>query len=288
MSRKIFSSLVLLLLLVSLLTACGGGTSEPVSTQDNSTAEQGTSASDSETGAVESSGPYLIEEGVISFALEGDYYPLNYTNEATGELEGFDYEIALAIAEYHGWEPKAVVTPWSGILSGLRSGNYDAIIGSMGITEERAAVVDFSLPYYYSGGQLFVRKDSPIRGIEDVTESTVIGVNLGTTYHEHAEKYTNEVRTYEADITALRDLETTTNLDAVITDRLVGIMAIEETGFDLVMVGDLIYEEAMAIPVRQGNHELLDKINEALKAIREDGTYDKISHKYFGMDVGRN
>ena len=62
---------------------------------------------------------YLLEDGIISFALEGDYFPLNYTNEATGELEGFDYEIALAIAEYHGWEPKAVVTPWSGILSGL-------------------------------------------------------------------------------------------------------------------------------------------------------------------------
>ena len=181
---------------------------------------------------------------------------------------------------------KPVITPWSGILSGLRSGNYDAIIGSMGITEERAAVVDFSLPYYYSGGQLFVRKGSPIRGIEDVTEDTVIGVNLGTTYHEHAEKYTKQVRTYEADITALRDLETTTNLDAVITDRLVGVMAIEETGFELEMVGDLIYEEAMAIPVRQGNHELLDKINEALRAIREDGTYDRISQKYFGMDVG--
>ena len=157
----------------------------------------------------------------------------------------------------------------------------------MGITPERAAVVDFSDPYYYSGGQLFVRKGSPIRSIDDVTESTVIGVNLGTTYHEHAEKYTNEVRTYEADITALRDLETTTNLDAVITDRLVGIMAIEETGFELEMkIGDLIYEEAMAIPVRQGNKELLDKINEALQAIKENGTYEQISNKYFGMDVG--
>lgn len=284
MKRRKHIAFIIVLSMVWILAACGGGTTPSSTTEEP--AFEGDSTSSSPEKEVVSNESYLLEEGVISFALEGDYYPLNYINEATGELEGFDYEIALAIAAYHDWEPKAVATPWSGILSGLRSGNYDAIIGSMGITEERAAVVDFSQPYYFSGGQLFVRKGSAIRGIEDVTADTAIGVNLGTTYHEVAEEYTDNVMTYESDITALRDLVSTNNLDAVITDRLVGIMAIEETGFDLEMVGDLIYEEAMAIPVKQGNHQLLYKINEALAAIRADGTYEEISYKYFGIDVG--
>lgn len=125
-----------------------------------------------------------------------------------------------------------------------------------------------------------------IGGIEDVTDDHVIGVALGTSYEPVAREYTDSVSTYESDVTALRDLATSDNLDGVITDRLVGLIAIDETGFEIEMAGDLIFEEQVAVPVQKGNQALLDKINEALAAIYSDGTYKEISNRYFGTDIG--
>lgn len=125
-----------------------------------------------------------------------------------------------------------------------------------------------------------------IGGIEGVTDDHVIGVALGTSYEPVAREYTDSVSTYESDVTALRDLATSDNLDGVITDRLVGLIAIDETGFEIEMAGDLIFEEQVAVPVQKGNQALLDKINEALAAIYSDGTYEEISNRYFGTDIG--
>lgn len=125
-----------------------------------------------------------------------------------------------------------------------------------------------------------------IGGIEDVTDDHVIGVALGTSYEPVAREYTDSVSTYESDVTALRDLATSDNLDGVITDRLVGLIAIDETGFEIEMAGDLIFEEQVAVPVQKGNQALLDKINEALAAIYSDGTYEEISNRFFGTDIG--
>jgi polar amino acid transport system substrate-binding protein len=268
--KKIFIGVILSLLTVGLLAACGS--SDETGGQSNSDQE---------------ATPYLLEDGVFTFAMSGEYHPFNYVDEKTGELTGFDVEIGKAIANYHGWEANPVATPWSGIISGLKSNKFDAIIGSMGITEERLQQVDFSSPYYFSGAQLFVKKDSDIKGIEDLTDQSVVGVALGTSYEPVAREHTQAVSTFESDVTALRDLSTSKNLEAVITDRLVGLIAIEETGFEIKMAGDLIFTEEIAIPVKKGNQELIKKINEALEAIRADGTYEEISNRYFGSDIGK-
>lgn len=136
------------------------------------------------------------------------------------------------------------------------------------------------------GGDTTGGSAADLEGIEDVTDDHVVGVALGTSYEPVAREYTDNVSTYESDVTALRDLATSENLDAVITDRLVGLIAIDETGFEIEMAGGLIFEEQVAVPVQKGNQALLDKINEALAAIYADGTYDEISNRYFGTDIG--
>ncbi|WP_025027452.1 transporter substrate-binding domain-containing protein [Caldalkalibacillus mannanilyticus] len=285
MYKKVVGVLVLLLCISFLFTACGGvETGSDEGTESIPTEGKGEEQAEQNQGETESV-TYLLENNVFTFAMSGEYHPFNYVDEASGELTGFDVEIGKAIAEYHGWEANPVATPWSGILSGLRSSQFDAIIGSMGITMERAEQVDFSHPYYLSGAQLFVKKGSSIEGAKDLSDEIRIGVALGTSYEPVAREYSKQVATYESDVTALRDLATSNNLDAVITDRLVGLIAIDETGFELEMAGDLIFEEEVAIPVQKGNQELLDKINEALAAIRENGTYEEISKRYFGVDI---
>lgn len=121
----------------------------------------------SETEATDGSLERVLEKGSISFAMSGGYPPFNYFTE-DDVLTGFDVEIGMAIAEELGVKYEPVTTDWSGILEGLRSGRYDGILGSMAVTEERLKVVDFSNPYYYSGAQLIVSKDSEITGPQDL------------------------------------------------------------------------------------------------------------------------
>lgn len=105
--------------------------------------------------------------GKIQFAMSGGYPPFNYFNDKD-ELTGFDVDIGKEVAKRLGVKYEPVTTDWNGILEGLRSRRYDGIFGSMAITDERMKVVDFTNPYYYSGAQLVVRKDSKIKGPEDL------------------------------------------------------------------------------------------------------------------------
>lgn len=222
---------------------------------------------------------------VFTYAMSGAFRPFNYY-DVNNQLTGFDVEIGKALAQKMGMEPKPIATPWQGLINGLKSNRYDAIIGSMAITDDRLKEVDFSDPYYITGGQVFVKKGSPIRSVDDLTKDTKIGVTISTTYETRARQFSSNIYTYDSDITALRDLDNG-RLDAVITDRFVGEQAIKESGLNIEPVGGLLFEEKAGIAVRKGDSQLLEKINKALKAIKDDGTYLQISQKYFGRDISK-
>jgi len=224
-----------------------------------------------------------VEDGeVFTYAMSGTYKPFNY--KENGDLVGFDVEIAEAIAEKMGYKGTPKITPWETILEGLKIGKYDAIIGSMAITEERAKQVDFSIPYYRSGAQIFVMNDnSEINSVDDL-KGKKIGVVKSSTFGDVARDYSEEVKEYASDVLALQDLPTG-RIDAVITDQIVGLVAKQENGLEIKEVGEPLWVDEMAIPVEKGNKELLDKINNALEEIIEDGTYEKISEKWFGKSI---
>jgi len=114
-----------------------------------------------------------------------------------------------------------------------------------------------------------------------------IGVALGTTFEEDARKLSGvkDVKTYKDDNLTLWEL-TNGRIDGVITDRLVGLIAIKDVGYDnLRLAGDLLYKETIAVAVRQDDDALRQAINSALKEIIEDGTYAGISEKYFNQNI---
>ncbi len=81
----------------------------------------------------------------LTVALTGKYPPFSFYDE-DGELAGFDVDVSRAIAQTLDADLTLVATEWDGILAGLLAGKFDAIIGSMAVTEERAERVDFSRP----------------------------------------------------------------------------------------------------------------------------------------------
>ncbi len=222
------------------------------------------------------------EAGVFVYAASGEYQPFSYFKD--GQLTGFDVEIGNEIAKRLGLEPKPVTSPFSGIIAGVKEGRYDAAIASHAITEERKQQVDFVDPYYLSGGQLFVRPDGTISTLEGL-KGKEVAVALGTTHEKMAREYTDNIKTYDSDVTALRALEQGKH-DVVITDSVVGEIAIAQ-GLKLKKSGSPLSEVKHGIAVRKGNTELLNKINEVLKQMMEDGTYVKLSEKYFNRDISK-
>lgn len=229
--------------------------------------------------------PQLVEDDTLVVAMSGEFQPFSYFEG--NELTGFDYDIGVAVAEEMGLEMQSETAAFASLIGGVQANRYDVLIASMTPTEERAEAVDFTGGYYSSGAQAFVPEGTECTDITEL-DSPTIGVATGTTYQTYLEEeggdWVGDVRTFDSDVVALRDLGTG-RLDAVMTDRLVGLHQIEEAGLEVVECGDPLYTEEPAFAVKKDNTALVEDLDEALQAIIEDGTYAEISERYFGQDI---
>lgn len=225
-------------------------------------------------------GMKLVDEGKFTYASSGEFNPFSVTND-DGKMTGFDIEVGEAVAKELGLEPVQHKFKFGGIVEGVKSGRFDAAVASHTITEERLDAVNFSIPYYFSGPQIFVRPDSSVEKIEDL-KGLEIAVAKGTTYAEQAKPVTDNIKIYDSDVVALEALSKGKH-DAVITDFITGKEAI---GAGIKIVGkELLGKSDQAIAVAKENEELLAKINKALEKLHENGTLTEISKKYIGEDI---
>lgn len=223
-------------------------------------------------------------KGKMTFAMTGGYPPFNFINDE-GELDGFDIDIANALANEMGVEAVGITTAWDGIIGGLLSNRFDTIIGSMAITPQREEKVNFTNPYYYDGAQFFTTSGKNIKSITELKEGKV-GVVTGTTYHNALEEMDNikDIMQFESDVDNIMALEQG-RIDGLVTGRFVGLQAPKKFNVDLVAAGSMLYSENIGIAVRKEDKELLEALNNALSAIVEDGTYQKISNKWFNTNI---
>ncbi|MEH7085206.1 transporter substrate-binding domain-containing protein [Neobacillus drentensis] len=224
------------------------------------------------------------------YAMSGLFKPFNYKED--GKLTGFDVEIGEALAKKMDMKPKAITFPFETIIQGLRDQKFDAILGSMTVTEERLKAVDFTNPYYKSGSRIFVSaNNNEIKSKADL-KGKKIGVTPATVYEKLAKKLTDQdkVMVYsQGDMTALMDLATG-RVDAVICDDIFGRVAVTQGGLKMKPVDELLQVDNQAIATNKEDPELTKKINKALDEIIADGTYEKISKKWFDynlMDAGK-
>lgn len=227
----------------------------------------------------------VLNSGKLTVVGSGGYPPFNYPDDK-GNIVGFDVDVGAAIADRLGVELDYVTSDWDGLVEGLRSKRYDAILGSMAITPDRLAVVSFTNPYYYSGAQLVVRKDSGINSPTDM-EGKEIAVVTGTNFVGDVEALGATESLYQDDLATLSEL-ISGRVDGVITDRLVALNAMQEIngGDDLELCGEILRLEVMGIALNRDDTTLLAKINELLEDMREDGTLREISEKWHnGADI---
>src|SRR6056297_3575960 len=225
----------------------------------------------------------LKEEGVIRIAMSGAYPPFNFVNDQN-EVVGFDAAIGTEIAERMGLEAEIITTAWDGIIGGLLANKYDAIVGSMTITAERDEVVDFVGPYYSDKRAIFSQPGSDISSLDDL-EGKRVGLTLGETHEDWARERGYDINTYKGLPELLLELENG-RVDAIVNDSIAAILAMNENGYEFVMLDDLETEVIGAgIAIREGNPELQAETQAALDSMMEDGTYLEIAEEWVGGDI---
>ena len=223
------------------------------------------------------------DAGKVSFAMSGGYPPFNFFSKHN-ELVGFDVDVANEVATRLGVKLKPVTTEWSGIIEGLRSGVYDGILGSMAATDQRKKVVDFSTSYYYSGAQMFVGIDAPFNSAEEL-KGRAVGLVTGTTFEQDAKDLgVTDIRLYKDDTHTLTELSNGV-IDGVITDRVVGVNAMNSGKFKIKPLGSPLRKEDIAVAFRKEDKTLTDEVNKILKQMHEDGTLTKLSKKWLKVDI---
>lgn len=222
------------------------------------------------------------EAKTFSFASSGEFHPFSFVDEK-GELQGYDIDVGREIAKRLDLKPNPVKYKFAGIVEGVKSGRFDAAVASHTITKAREEHVLFTIPYYYSGPQVFTRKDGAITELADI-HNRDIAASKGSTYADLAKKHSENVSIYDSDITALEALSKGRH-EIVITDAITGAMAIKR---GLKVVPNLkLGESRQGIAIAKDNKELLHAVNQQLKSMINDGTLEKISLKYFARDISK-
>ncbi|HJV63703.1 MAG TPA: transporter substrate-binding domain-containing protein [Albitalea sp.] len=225
--------------------------------------------------------------GTLRIACEGTYPPFNYKDDK-GQLAGFDVEVGRAIAGRLGVKPEFVTTEWSGILAGLQAGKYDVIVNQVAATDKRRETFDFSEPYVVSTPQLIIRANET-RKLDTPADlkGKKIGVGQGSNYADLAKGIEGaEVRTYPGAPEYLQDLATG-RIDAAINDSLLIPYLREKTKLPVKAGAFIGKSGSNAIPFRKGNPKFKQAIDKALEDMKADGSYAKISTKWFERDVSK-
>jgi L-cystine transport system substrate-binding protein len=226
--------------------------------------------------------------GTLRIAVEGTYPPFNFKDKQTGELTGFDVDVAKLLAAKLGVKPEFVTTEWSGILAGLAAGKYDVISNQVGITPEREKAFDFSDPYTISAAQLIVRKDEQRKfgNLEDL-KGKKVGVGQGSNYEQKAKAVPGiEVKSYPGAPEYLQDLSAG-RIDAALNDSLMVSYLLKTSTLPLKAGAPVGEVQKMGIPFRKGNPQFKAAINKALDEALKDGSFNKVSVKWFGTDVSK-
>lgn len=228
------------------------------------------------------------ERGTLIVGVEGTYPPFNFVDTKTGQLEGFDIDVAKLIADKLGVKAEFIKTEWSAILAGLSSGKFDVIVNQVGITPERQKTFDFSAPYVASSPQLILRAndDSGYKSFADL-KGKKLGVSQGSNYEALAKAQEGvEVKSYPGAPEYLSDL-VSQRVDAALNDQLMTAYLVKTSNIPIkggAIVGEPKFN---GIPFRKGNPAFEAAVNKALQDSFDSGEFAKISTKWFGIDVSK-
>ncbi len=225
--------------------------------------------------------------GVLKVGLEDSFPPMEFRDKEN-QLKGFDIDMANEIGKKLGVKTEFVCTDFNGIVLALKTGKFDTIISGLSITEERKKEMTFSEPYVMNSQIIVVKSGSTtVKNASDLKGKTV-GVGLGTTSESVANnmKELKEVKKYDKTTEELQDL-LIGRIDAVIVDEPVGRYYISDSDKKdkYSVLEEKLSKEPMGIGFKSEDKELKEAVQKALDELKKDGTFSKLSTKWFGTDI---
>jgi len=237
--------------------------------------------------------------GTLRVAADCTYPPFGY-QDASGEIKGFDVDVARAIGKEIGSEVDIICQAWDGMIPGLLAGKYDLISASMSITEERLKSINFSVPYRSSAARFVGPKTSDAKPVTadgqpnpDGVAGKTIGLQRSSTYAKYiAEKYPKaSVSEYDKVDNMILDLDAG-RVDLIFAGpiKLDNDFLSKPEGKDYAFVGPEIddvtyFGPGIGIGIRKGDEALLKKVDGALNTMFKDGGFKAINDKYWSFNV---
>jgi polar amino acid transport system substrate-binding protein len=222
----------------------------------------------------------IKSSGTLKVAVDGQTPGFNFYKGK--ELTGFEVELAAEMARGMALKVEWTVQPFNTLLVGLSQDRFDLIATSHAITPDRQKVADFAAPHYCTGAMIISRPGGP-KTLAELKGKTV-AVPVGTVYFDYLKKQPGikQVKTLPSETGGLQDLLGGKS-DAWVTEEFVAYQAIQ--AHPQLQSGERLFPQKNAMVIGKGNSALLGEWNAQLKKVFEDGTYARLSKKYFQRDI---
>ncbi|MNO44675.1 Cystine-binding periplasmic protein precursor [compost metagenome] len=239
---------------------------------------------------------------VVNVLMES-YPPFSFLNDQN-QLDGFDVDVAKAVAEKLGVKLRLETPSWDVIAAGRWSGRYDLCICSMTPSKARAEVFDFPVEYYASPAVIVVNaKDDRIHTAKDL-EGRKVGLTSASSYESYLNKNLviegNEdqqidypfdfvqIAPYDTDNVAFQDLGlgAGVRLDAILTNLVTAQPRLDQDK-RFKLAGAPLYEEPNSVAIEKGDPEWDAKVRQVFSELKADGTLARLSQKWIGADISK-
>jgi polar amino acid transport system substrate-binding protein len=218
--------------------------------------------------------------GKIQVATDATWPPFEYVDDATHQIVGFDIDLMNAISEKENLDIEFVNVAWDPLLAGMAQGTYDASISSITITVDRQKDMLFSNPYYGAGQIIVVQKNNTTITSKDNLTGNV-GAQLGTTGAMEVAKIAGAtLKNYDEIGLAFQDLMNG-QVNAVVCDNPVAAQYVVTNPNKLKTVGGVFTDEFYGIAVAKGKTDLLNKINDGLEKVLNEGIIEELEAKWY-------
>ncbi|HWD30183.1 MAG TPA: transporter substrate-binding domain-containing protein [Pseudomonas sp.] len=231
-------------------------------------------------------------EDKVVFAIAQEPYPPFSFKNSSGVWSGFEPALITEVCKRMQAQCSLKELAWDGLIPALRSKQADVIMNSMSITPEREQVVDFTDPYIETPALWVGDAALELTPTPEGLKGKTIGVQGSTSHSAYVKQYFGEgstLRYYNDQDDLLADLRSG-RIDIMLADKISvePMLALPDNSM-LVSKGvapaDPLFGKGIGAAVRKGDDALREKLNQALKAVREDGTYDAIGARYFKSSV---
>lgn len=281
--KKIFAILMAAALLALCMAGCGGSSSSAPAV-NSAPADQAPADAGSEPAADDAAGPALTaiqNSGTLTMMTATGFPPYEYIGE-DGKPAGIDIDLAQLVADHLGVKLEVLDMDFNLLIDSLKSGKGQLVAAGMSITEERAAQIDFSVPYAQDGQCLMVPVGSTVSTVEDL-EGLTICVQEATTGHIFAvEELELEPKAFKNAVECANDLIGGRS-DAAILDRTTVLTLVSANEDKLMLAGEPLTVEQYVLGIAKGNEDFQAIVNEVLQAAIDNGTLDELMQKHLAI-----